>query len=196
MMVIQQTVAETTAAITSNRYTYDLTAGQNTYRLNNFASATAGTTSTALTDTVAENIRRILSEETAIPSAATRLVLTGGGTQVLTGSQAGNAVNFNGDGTFSLTGVNLSSRVSVTIDFGIPEHVAVQHVMYPADRCTWTQEPSRDRRGYAIRDAAFYPGNAAQIALGSISAANEEVLNVELGFIGKSGRFVGITDAN
>ena len=46
-----------------------------------------------------------------------------------------------------------------------------EHVMYPADRCTWTQEDSRDGRGYTIEDATFYPGNAAGIALGTISAA-------------------------
>ena len=58
-----------------------------------------------------------------------------------------------------------------------------QGTIYPADRCTWQQRYLNDQ--YDIETAIFYPGHAAPIALGD---------NVTLGFIGKSGRFVPITD--
>ena len=56
--------------------------------------------------------------------------------------------------------------------------------VYPADRCTWEQAPSSDNRGYVISDASFYPGNAAAVGIGGPL----------LGYIGKTGRFVAITD--
>jgi len=51
---------------------------------------------------------------------------------------------------------------------------------YPADRCTWRQD--YDGRNYIIHSASFYPGNTTAVTLHS----------AELGYIGKSGRFVEI----
>ena len=55
--------------------------------------------------------------------------------------------------------------------------------IHPADRCTWSSAYSSTAEQYEITNAQFYPGNAAAIAIS----------NAELGFIGKSGRFVAIS---
>ena len=55
-------------------------------------------------------------------------------------------------------------------------------VIYPADRCTWTQTQVGGTGGYVIATATFYPGNAVGSA----------ITDPELGFIGKSGRFVKV----
>ena len=54
--------------------------------------------------------------------------------------------------------------------------------IHPADRCTWTQTAA-SAGGYAIADAEFYP---------AIGTAPIAITNAQLGFIGKSGRFVEI----
>ena len=58
--------------------------------------------------------------------------------------------------------------------------------LFPADRCSWQQADSSDGIGYTINTVRFYgsTGNAV-----TLTAA-------VLGFIGKSGRFVPITDAS
>ena len=60
--------------------------------------------------------------------------------------------------------------------------------IFPADRCTWVQADSGDSVGYRITSARFFPGNTAAAG---VTISNT---NVELGYIGKSGRFVPITD--
>ena len=55
--------------------------------------------------------------------------------------------------------------------------------IHPADRCTWRQAAVATG-GYEVNNVVFYPGNAA----------GEAVTQPELGFIGKSGRFVPITN--
>lgn len=57
-------------------------------------------------------------------------------------------------------------------------------VLYPADRCVWSQHQHDSGRGYYIGNAFFYPGNAAR----------EQINLPELGYVGKSGRFVKIAD--
>ena len=57
--------------------------------------------------------------------------------------------------------------------------------LYPADRCTWLYEYDDGTTEYQITDGMFYPGHAAPINLLS---------NITLGVIGKSGRFVPITE--
>ena len=60
--------------------------------------------------------------------------------------------------------------------------------IYPADRCSWVQTYDGGTEGighYEINGGMFYPGNAGAVALGD---------NIELGFVGKSGRFVPITE--
>ena len=56
-------------------------------------------------------------------------------------------------------------------------------IIYPADSCTWKQAASASGNGYTINTANFYgTGSAVSIA------------NPVLGIIGKSGRFVKISD--
>jgi len=56
-------------------------------------------------------------------------------------------------------------------------------VIYPADVCTWKEAASASGHGYTINTANFYgTGSAVAIA------------DPVLGIIGKSGRFVKISD--
>ena len=66
---------------------------------------------------------------------------------------------------------------------------ATNVVILPADRCTWTDSGyiAADQQ-YGISNVNFYPGNAGAV---SVTGSN---IDVQLGYIGKSGRFVGITD--
>lgn len=56
-------------------------------------------------------------------------------------------------------------------------------VIYPADQCTWKQADSSSGSGYTINTAKFY-GTGSGVAITGPS----------LGIIGKSGRFVKISD--
>ena len=72
-----------------------------------------------------------------------------------------------------------------------------QFYIWPADRCVWQQENSTDGNGYRIRAAHFFPGAAVNQGA-AVGAANDaiQLSNAVLGVIGKSGRFVAITDAS
>lgn len=56
-------------------------------------------------------------------------------------------------------------------------------VIYPADACSWKEAASTSGYGYTINTANFY-GTGAAVA----------IANPVLGFIGKSGRFVKVSD--
>ena len=56
--------------------------------------------------------------------------------------------------------------------------------LYPADRCTWQYSYDEGTTEYSITDGVFY-GVSSTINLES---------NITLGVIGKSGRFVPITE--
>ena len=58
--------------------------------------------------------------------------------------------------------------------------------LFPADRCSWQQADSADGIGYTINTVRFYGSTGNAVTLTS----------AVLGFIGKSGRFVAITDAS
>ena len=58
-------------------------------------------------------------------------------------------------------------------------------VIFPADRCTWVQGDSADGNGYVISSVMFHPGNAGAQAVTGTPV---------LGYIGKSARFVPISD--
>ena len=58
--------------------------------------------------------------------------------------------------------------------------------IFPADRCTWQQVD--DTNGYSIDVVRFYPGDAAATDLSPDGTSNM------LGFIGKSGRFVAVSN--
>lgn len=66
--------------------------------------------------------------------------------------------------------------------------------LFPADRCSWSQDDDTDDRGYIITDAIFYPGRTGEIGGQTVSGAGIQISNPQLGYIGKSGRFVPITD--
>ena len=67
--------------------------------------------------------------------------------------------------------------------------------IFPADRCTWAQSVQPDgTSNYSIENAVFYPGASVDGVLGLTSPATHVTIgNPELGYIGKSGRFVGMT---
>ena len=66
------------------------------------------------------------------------------------------------------------------------EGITAGTYVFPADRCFWQQIDSADGDGYAITEAHMILGNNAEI----------ELTSARLGLIGKSGRFVPITDAS
>ena len=61
-------------------------------------------------------------------------------------------------------------------------------VLWPADKCSFESD-NLTAGGYAITNAAFYPGTSVVIG-GESASAEHTVLNPELGYLGKSGRFV------
>ena len=54
--------------------------------------------------------------------------------------------------------------------------------IYPADRCTWRQDPGENNQGYIVHSAQFF-------GLGTTATVLHDA---QLGYIGKSGRFVEI----
>ena len=74
-------------------------------------------------------------------------------------------------------------------DRGIPAASGNNFNIFPADRCTWRQVDTTEfSGGYSITAARF-------IGLGGDTANTALTLsNPELGFIGKSGRFVAISN--
>lgn len=70
-------------------------------------------------------------------------------------------------------------------------------IIYPADRCTWQIRTDPDGNGYNIHNVRFYPGSAGtgtDPADGHIQITTGTDYTARLGLIGKSGRFVPITD--
>ena len=67
--------------------------------------------------------------------------------------------------------------------------------IFPADRCTWAQSAqAAGDSNYSIENAVFYPGASVNNVLGITTAATHiPIGEPELGYIGKSGRFVGMT---
>ena len=63
---------------------------------------------------------------------------------------------------------------------GIPANVP--HI-FPADRCVWNQTYNGTARQYFVSTAFFFSGAAA---------AGTVIVDPQLGYIGKSGRFVEI----
>ena len=61
-------------------------------------------------------------------------------------------------------------------------------VLVPADRCVWTTTYNSTAGAYQLSNVRFYDGNAAN------GNALENNHDYQLGYVGKSGRFVGISD--
>ena len=86
--------------------------------------------------------------------------------------------------------------VNIDLNDGAPDTdiPATTVTIWPADKCTWTQTNSADGEGYLVENAIFWPG--VQVTIGTnVSADGIRLNNTRLGFIGKSGRFVAISDA-
>lgn len=73
-------------------------------------------------------------------------------------------------------------------DFIAPDNPTTY--ILPADRCTW-REPEYNGTNYDLNLVVFYEGDGTNVAFSEIDNANVD--SVELGFIGKSGRFVATT---
>ena len=65
--------------------------------------------------------------------------------------------------------------------------------IFPADRCVWSQTPSADGRGYTIENAVYIPGALAEVG-GDPANQEHPITDPVLGYIGKSGRFVGLSE--
>ena len=73
----------------------------------------------------------------------------------------------------------------------IGSHVDVpagQSRYFPADRCSFRTTYNATAGQYEISDAYFYPGTSTAVDLSTTNTTSH------LGFIGKSGRFVEMTD--
>ena len=66
--------------------------------------------------------------------------------------------------------------------------INVPHI-FPADRCVWTTTPGVNGVGYLVSTVRFFPG--APIT-GAASNNHVVIGDAQLGYIGKSGRFVEI----
>ncbi len=94
---------------------------------------------------------------------------------------ANNRITVVDEDTIRITlGFSPGAGATITASFTAVE--AANPTIYPADRCTWEQ--LTDPTGYGIDDAVFYPGNTVGRLL----------YDAQLGFIGKSGRFVKIAN--
>ena len=67
-------------------------------------------------------------------------------------------------------------------------YTAGQEFFLPADRCTWRQAYDADDNQYSVINVMYYPGNEGAVAITGVGT------NTHLGYIGKSGRFVAITE--
>lgn len=80
----------------------------------------------------------------------------------------------------------ISSTDGDTIEisnYNVISNTSLDTFIFPADRCRWRVDADA-AGGYEIHDAQFYPGNGAPVS----------ITNAELGYIGKSGRFVQIAN--
>ena len=85
--------------------------------------------------------------------------------------------------------------VEITIPVGntspADTELAVGTSYIPAERCHWQQVQAPDGSNYIITNVHFISGNGTQTALSGTGTGGANVLR--LGYIGKTGRFVGMT---
>ena len=179
MYVIEQDLFIPQAALPNRAYDYPLAAGRYTYRLGSFSVARAGTTegSPALTDanTIAA-ARRSLNEPAIRAVAGFRLIIAGPNNVITRYDDQGSQENlrFNGDGTFTILGparavLDNDNTNRIVLVAAYTSVVIEDRVIYPADRCTWTQEDSSlDGRGYYIIEDAIH-SNGAEVTAVSYS---------------------------
>ena len=64
--------------------------------------------------------------------------------------------------------------------------------IFPADRCLWEQRDATSGNGYEIAEAVYIPG--ANTPVGGATGFSHAITDPVLGYIGKSGRFVALTE--
>ena len=114
----------------------------------------------------------------------------------------GYTVTVNDDGTIDISIANAlrpvgddpSVDVRLTYNQAAYTETITNTRIYPADRCAWNDVPSSDGRGYTIADAIFYTGGTQPGANNTVNPLTISIEEAVLGYIGKSGRFVPITD--
>lgn len=85
----------------------------------------------------------------------------------------------------------INDRATTRTSFFGADAPAGSEFILPADRCTWRQDSDGDG-GYSIRAVSvIVSGNSPATA--DVRIDSEEGDTVTLGYLGKSGRFVGIT---
>ena len=88
----------------------------------------------------------------------------------------------------------LTSGSSATTIAGQAFAASTTHTIYlPADRCTWRIAETTGG-GYSISNVAYFDGNAAAGQDLSTSNTNISASILRFGYIGKTGRFVEITN--
>ena len=96
------------------------------------------------------------------------------------------------DGVSATSGNNEASIPAAYISInGIPFDDRFPGRIYPADRCTWQQDyVGGAEKSYEINNAEFFDG--ASFTAGTETRRSTRIINAQLGYIGKSGRFVAI----
>ena len=205
MMVIEQDLYIPQAALPRRGYDYPSAAGRYTYRLGSFSFIRTGVADNSPTITDANTIaaaRRSLNEPAIRAVAGFQLAILGTTNTRYDVQGTASRIRFNGDGTFTILGdardaIDAAGTNRIFLVAAYTSVVIEDRVIYPADRCTWVQNPSLDGNGYYITEAQFYNGaEATGVSLTSTAIPGGHVGTVRLGFIGKSGRFVAITDSN
>ena len=166
MMVIEQDLFIPQAALPRRGYDYPIAAGRYTYRLGSFSDIRTGVADNSPVVTDANTIaaaRRSLSEPGIRAVAGFQLAIIGTTNTRYDAQGTTTRISFNGDGTFTILGDarDAIDAAGASRVFLVAAYTSVEiedRVIYPADRCTWVQNPSLDGRGYYITEAVFYNG--------------------------------------
>lgn len=91
-------------------------------------------------------------------------------------------------GAFEFAGHGLANAAGSTVN-----------IIIPAEKCVWAQNNATDGRGYRISNLRFYPGASLssgnnEEGQGLPAAHSSRTVLVRLGYLGKSGRFVPISE--
>ena len=86
--------------------------------------------------------------------------------------------------------IELTALNSVTL-FGEANFEGTRYL--PADRCLWEQVSDSDG-GYSVENVRFFAGNNANGVLFATTGTGTINYNTRLGYVGKSGRFVPISN--
>jgi len=84
--------------------------------------------------------------------------------------------------------LRVQNNTSATITLANSGILAGGFKLFPADRCTWNFTYDSNSKQYEIDVAEFYPGDTNAVSLNGTNRV------VTLGYIGKSGRFIEISE--